>query len=106
MFGSFVVSFISVGWWSELGDRKGRKIVLLFSILGAVVVCVIFDRDSLAKLTPFSDLFYLLAANTSPSQDDARDMMSLGLIIEGLLGGFATYNGAVHAYVWTTKFVK
>lgn len=40
MFASFVVSFTSVGWWSELGDRKGRKIPLFYSILGALLMCV------------------------------------------------------------------
>ncbi|KAJ6526809.1 hypothetical protein B0H19DRAFT_1197065 [Mycena capillaripes] len=84
MFASFMVSFISVGWWSELGDREGRKIVLLFSILGTVAV----------------DVIYLFVANISPSKDDAQDLMSIGLIIEGLLGGFATYNGVVHAYAF------
>ncbi|KAJ7830012.1 hypothetical protein B0H14DRAFT_2808380 [Mycena olivaceomarginata] len=49
--------FLSVGWWSALGDRRGRKIVLFASILG-------------------------------------------GLIAEGLFGGFATYNGVVHAYAF------
>ncbi|KAF7349576.1 hypothetical protein MSAN_01682900 [Mycena sanguinolenta] len=81
---SFVVSFISIGWWSELGDRRGRKIVMLFSIAGTV----------------FLDLMYLVVANTRLSRDDAEDALSVGLIVEGLLGGFATYNGVVHAYAF------
>ncbi|KAJ7258448.1 hypothetical protein B0H12DRAFT_444910 [Mycena haematopus] len=81
---SFIVSFISVGWWSDLGDRRGRKIVLLFTILGTVLL----------------DLMYLVVANTSLSHEDAQDALSVGLIVEGLLGGFATYNGAVHAYAF------
>ncbi|KAJ6509856.1 hypothetical protein DFH09DRAFT_1100578 [Mycena vulgaris] len=80
MFASFVVSFTSVGWWSELGDRKGRKIVLFCSLTGAMLI----------------DLIYLIVANTS-LHEDAQDSLSLGLIIEGLLGGFATYNGVAHA---------
>lgn len=48
MFASFVVSFVSVGWWSELGDRRGRRIVLFCSILGALLMCaaaVIFNSQ-------------------------------------------------------------
>ncbi|KAJ7869909.1 hypothetical protein B0H14DRAFT_3577518 [Mycena olivaceomarginata] len=81
---SFLVSFLSVGWWSSLGDRRGRKIVLLASILGTV----------------FLDLMYLIVASTAPSAEDAQDLLSVGLIIEGFLGGFASYNGAVHAYAF------
>ncbi|KAJ7301360.1 hypothetical protein DFH08DRAFT_103647 [Mycena albidolilacea] len=83
---SFIVSFLSVGWWSALGDRRGRKIVLFASILG----------------TAFLDLMYLIVANVSlsPSREDAQDLLSVGLIAEGLLGGFATYNGVVHAYAF------
>ncbi|KAJ7655972.1 hypothetical protein DFH06DRAFT_474341 [Mycena polygramma] len=83
-FASFMVSFVSIGWWSELGDRRGRKIVLFCSILGAV----------------FLNLMYLIVASTSPSEEDVRDTISVGLIVEGLLGGFAAYNGVVHAYAF------
>ncbi|KAJ7022457.1 hypothetical protein C8F04DRAFT_1137977 [Mycena alexandri] len=84
MFAAFLVSFIAVGWWSALGDRRSRRLVLFCSILGAVV----------------GDLSYLIVAATSPSRDDSRDLLSLGLIIEGLLGGFVVYNGAIHAYAF------
>ncbi|KAJ7851258.1 hypothetical protein B0H14DRAFT_3662155 [Mycena olivaceomarginata] len=67
---SFLVSFLSVGWWSSLGDRRGRKIVLLASILGTV----------------FLDLMYLIVASTAPSAEDAQDLLSVGLIIEGFSG--------------------
>lgn len=46
-----------------------------------------------------SDLIYLVVASIPSLHADARDSLSLGLIIEGLLGGFATYNGVAHAYV-------
>jgi hypothetical protein len=44
---------------------------------------------------------YFIVANVSlsPSREDAQDLLSIGLIAEGLFGGFATYNGVVHAYV-------
>ncbi|KAJ7175147.1 hypothetical protein C8R43DRAFT_976042 [Mycena crocata] len=84
MFASFVVSFISVGWWSELGDRRGRKVVLFCTILGAMLM----------------DLIYLTVAHVPSLRQDPRDSLSLALIIEGLLGGFATYNGVAHAYAF------
>ncbi|KAJ7472884.1 hypothetical protein B0H11DRAFT_2037679 [Mycena galericulata] len=84
MYTSFVVSFISVGWWSELGDRRGRRIVLFSSILGALLI----------------DLIYLVVASVPSLHTDASDSLSLGLIIEGLLGGFATYTGVAHAYAF------
>ncbi|KAJ7155077.1 hypothetical protein C8R46DRAFT_1227035 [Mycena filopes] len=84
MFASFLVSFVSIGWWSDLGGRRGRRLVLFCSILGAV----------------FSDLSYLVVTTASPARDDARDMLSLGLIIEGLLGGFVSYTAAIHAYAF------
>lgn len=83
LFASFVVSFISVGWWSELGDRKGRKIVLFCSIGGAMLI----------------DLIYLIVANMS-LHDDPQDTLSLGVIVDGLLGGFISYNAVVHAYTF------
>ncbi|KAF7349585.1 hypothetical protein MSAN_01683800 [Mycena sanguinolenta] len=43
---------------------------------------------------------YLVVANTHLSRDDAQDALSVGLIVEGLLGGFDTYNGVVHAYAF------
>ncbi|KAK7059955.1 hypothetical protein R3P38DRAFT_2838701 [Favolaschia claudopus] len=81
---SFLVSFMTVGRWSDLGDRRGRKFPLLLSVTGSVLI----------------NLIYLIVSNAGPSQDDARDLISIGLILEGLFGGFATYNGAVHAYAW------
>ncbi|KAJ7749698.1 hypothetical protein B0H16DRAFT_1888090 [Mycena metata] len=76
---SLVVGFLSVGWWSSLGDRRGRKSVLGISILGAL----------------FRDLIYLVVART----DFQKDGVSVALIVDGLLGGFSTFNGVAYAYV-------
>ncbi|KAJ7028096.1 hypothetical protein C8F04DRAFT_1120473 [Mycena alexandri] len=77
-FASLVVSFASVGWWSAFSDRRGRKPVLFFSLLGPVIL----------------DFIFLTIAKSS-LHDDA---ISVGLIIEGLLGGFPTFAAVVHAY--------
>ncbi|KAJ7749620.1 hypothetical protein B0H16DRAFT_1550907 [Mycena metata] len=75
---SLVVSFASVGWWSAFSDRRGRKPVLFVSLLGPVVL----------------DFIFLTIAKSS-LHDDA---ISVGLIIEGLLGGFPTFAAVIHAY--------
>ncbi|KAF7312805.1 putative membrane protein C14C4.07 [Mycena kentingensis (nom. inval.)] len=84
-FAGFVVSFISAGWWSRVGDQRGRKLILLLPILGTVV---------------FDLLFLIVAAvGNELSDDDKRDVLSIGFIVRGLLGGWATFGGAVYAYV-------
>ncbi|KAF7373098.1 hypothetical protein MSAN_00517600 [Mycena sanguinolenta] len=77
---SILVSFISVGCWSALGDRRGRKCVLLISILGALL----------------RDLIYLAVAQTEFKEHGAV----AATVIEGLLGGYATFAGVAHAYIW------
>ncbi|KAJ7883779.1 hypothetical protein B0H13DRAFT_2343954 [Mycena leptocephala] len=78
---TLLISFASVGWWSSFGDRRGRKYVLLIAVLGAML------RDSI----------YLAVAQTK-FQDDG---VSIALIVNGILGGFATFNGVAYA---TVKF--
>ncbi|KAJ6457610.1 hypothetical protein C8R45DRAFT_1221781 [Mycena sanguinolenta] len=75
---SAVVCFASIGWWSALADRRGRKPVLFISLSG----------------TAFLDLIYMTIAG----KFFHRDAISIGIIIEGLLGGFLTFMGVVHAY--------
>ncbi|KAJ7075528.1 hypothetical protein C8R43DRAFT_1054140 [Mycena crocata] len=81
-FALFVVSFTTVGWWSAFGDRRGRRPVLFVSLLGALLL----------------DLIYLVVGNIPVAHYDAQDSLSLALIIYGVLGGFATYHGVIHAY--------
>ncbi|KAF7333971.1 hypothetical protein MSAN_02399200 [Mycena sanguinolenta] len=76
---SILVSFISVGWWGALGDRRGRKCVLSISILGGLL----------------RDLIYLAVAQTEFKEHGAV----VATVIEGLLGGYATFAGVAHAYI-------
>ncbi|KAJ7049872.1 hypothetical protein C8F01DRAFT_1181334 [Mycena amicta] len=85
-FAGFVVSFVSVGWWSQLGDRRGRKMLLLFPIVGTAIL----------------DMLFYIVATAGPllTEDDQRDVLSIGFIVQGLLGGWATFGGAIHAYAF------
>ncbi|KAF8179035.1 hypothetical protein K438DRAFT_1843452 [Mycena galopus ATCC 62051] len=76
---SAVVCFMSVGWWSALADRRGRKPVLFVSLLGP---------------QSCADLIYMVVTRRFLGPD----AISVGLIIEGLLGGYPTFIGVVHAY--------
>ncbi|KAF7344884.1 putative membrane protein C14C4.07 [Mycena venus] len=76
---SIVVSFISIGWWSALGDRRGRKYVLFFSVLGALLREIIYVT---VKKSEFEEAG-----------------LSVALIVDGLLGGFVAFNGVAHAYI-------
>ncbi|KAF7333975.1 MFS general substrate transporter [Mycena sanguinolenta] len=76
---SIFVSFVSVGWWSAIGDRHGRKCVLLISILGSLL----------------RDLIYLAVAQSELQEHG----VVMALVIDGLLGGFVTFTGVAHAYI-------
>ncbi|KAF8180674.1 hypothetical protein K438DRAFT_1976502 [Mycena galopus ATCC 62051] len=76
---STLVSFISVGWWSAMGDRRGRKFVLLICVLGDLL----------------RDVIYLAVAQSEFQESGVW----VALVIEALLGGFATFSGVAHAYV-------
>jgi hypothetical protein len=69
---------------------------LFVSILGALLMYVSQLRRFLA-IEFFRDLIYLVVANIPAAHRNAGDSLSLGLIVQGLLGGFSTYNGVVHA---------
>ncbi|KAJ7060411.1 hypothetical protein C8F01DRAFT_1231634 [Mycena amicta] len=84
VFASFMVSFATVGWWSELGDRRGRRMILFFPILGTAVL----------------DLMFHIVGNIYVRPGNARDVLSIGYIIQGLLGGLPMYLGAIHAYAF------
>ncbi|KAI0313769.1 major facilitator superfamily domain-containing protein [Amylostereum chailletii] len=78
-----VLSAITTGYLSHLGDRHGRKLVLSLSVFGAL----------------FMDVVYLLVSDT----DSIFSAHGEGLIIaapfvEGLLGAHPTYTGVTHAY--------
>ncbi|KAJ7650155.1 hypothetical protein FB45DRAFT_887108 [Roridomyces roridus] len=91
-----VLSGLSTGWWSALGDLHGRRYPLIASIVGSILlnlVCVVF-------------------ATTPALENLAQPFIFAGIVFEALLGGSATFNGALHAYAadvspagsWSTVF--
>lgn len=92
---TLLISFASVGWWSSFGDRRGRKYVLLIAVLGAMLRSVASCLWCRMFISAPSDSIYLAVAQTK-FQDDG---VSIALIVNGILGGFATFNGVAYAYV-------
>ncbi|KAJ6531842.1 hypothetical protein B0H19DRAFT_1188839 [Mycena capillaripes] len=91
-----ILSTLSTGWWSRLGDMHGRRYTLMVSVLGSI----------------FLNLIFVLVASSPALQGLAQPLMFTGVLLEGLLGGSATLQGAVNAYTadvspagsWSTMF--
>ncbi|KAF8071921.1 major facilitator superfamily domain-containing protein [Lyophyllum atratum] len=77
------LSAITTGYWSRLGDVRGRKIVFALFLLGAIAM----------------ESFYLLVMEPdSLFGRHAEKFILVGPILEGLIGGLSAFNGVVHAY--------
>ncbi|KAJ7126943.1 hypothetical protein C8R44DRAFT_109173 [Mycena epipterygia] len=77
-----LLSTLSTGWFSRLGDMHGRRYALMIPVLGSILLNLIFT---------------LIAGNPALG-GLAQPCIFVGLLLEGLLGGSATFRGAVHAY--------
>ncbi|KAJ7019926.1 hypothetical protein C8F04DRAFT_1146208 [Mycena alexandri] len=73
---------LSTGWWSRLGDMHGRRYALMVSVLGSILLNLIFT----------------VIASSPTLEGLAQPSIFAGLLLEGLLGGSTTFQGAVHAY--------
>ncbi|PFH53013.1 hypothetical protein AMATHDRAFT_55923 [Amanita thiersii Skay4041] len=78
-----VLSTITTGFWSRLGDVHGRKPILCAFLMGA---------------TFMEFVFVLVMRPDSVFSRYAEQLILLGPIVEGLVGGLSTFNGVVHAY--------
>ncbi|KAJ6494871.1 hypothetical protein C8R47DRAFT_1266749 [Mycena vitilis] len=76
-----VLSALSTGWWSRFGDRHGRRYALMIPVLGSILLNVAF----------------VLIAGSSALEGLAQPLIFVGFLLNGLLGGEATFQGAVHA---------
>ncbi|CAK5266650.1 unnamed protein product [Mycena citricolor] len=84
-FASFVVSFLTIGFWSGLGDKRGRRIPLLGALCGLVL----------------GDLVHILLSWIHIAPTDAGDIMSVGIMLEGAVGGgYLGYFAAARAYAF------
>ncbi|KAF8968173.1 major facilitator superfamily domain-containing protein [Flammula alnicola] len=79
-----VLSAISTGFWSRLGDTHGRKLILSTFLLGALLM---------------EGVFMLVMRPDSLFGQYAEHFILLGPIFEGFVGGLSTFNGVTHAYI-------
>ncbi|GLB40410.1 putative major facilitator superfamily protein [Lyophyllum shimeji] len=77
------LSAITTGYWSRLGDVRGRKIVLALFLLGAMAM---------------ESIYLLVMGPESIFGRHAEKLILVGPIMEGLIGGLSAFNGVVHAY--------
>ncbi|KAI0320781.1 major facilitator superfamily domain-containing protein [Amylostereum chailletii] len=78
-----VLSAITTGWLSHLGDLYGRKKILSLSVFGAL----------------FMDFVYILVSDeNSLFGRHGEGFIIAAPLIEGFLGAQSTYNGITHAY--------
>ncbi|KAF9048410.1 major facilitator superfamily domain-containing protein [Panaeolus papilionaceus] len=79
-----VLSAISTGFWSRLGDTHGRKLILSTFLLGALLM---------------EAVFVLVMRPDTIFGRHAERFILVGPIIEGFVGGLSTFNGVFHAYI-------
>ncbi|TFK27512.1 hypothetical protein FA15DRAFT_635667 [Coprinopsis marcescibilis] len=86
---AFVITFMSVlsamstGFWSRLGDTHGRKPIFATFFVGAGLMELVF--------------VLVMKSDTLFSRHGERFIL-VGPLIEGLVGGLSVFNGVVHAY--------
>ncbi|KAJ7494798.1 major facilitator superfamily domain-containing protein [Mycena galericulata] len=79
-----VLSSISTGLWSQWGDSRGRKIVFCVSMVGFIVMELVF---------------VLVSGSISAITRRAEAFILVGPVLEGFCGGLSVFNGVVHAYI-------
>ncbi|KAF8638310.1 hypothetical protein AX17_002330 [Amanita inopinata Kibby_2008] len=78
-----ILSAITTGFWSRLGDVHGRKPIFCAFLTGAI----------------FMEFAFILVMRTnSVFGRYAEHLILVGPIVEGLVGGLSAFNGVVHAY--------
>ncbi|KAJ7104095.1 hypothetical protein B0H15DRAFT_808471 [Mycena belliarum] len=88
MIATCVLSALSTGWWSRLGDAYGRRYVLMVPVIGSII----------------SNLIFVSVAGNPALEGLAQPCIFVGLLLEGFFGGSATFSGAVHAYAADVSF--
>ncbi|KAF7312365.1 hypothetical protein MIND_00249800 [Mycena indigotica] len=89
-------STISTGWWTGQSDVSGRRYSLTIPMLGSII----------------SNLLFAVLAGSQRVDGLAQVIAFVGLLVEGMLGGSATFRASLNAYVadvapagsWSTSF--
>ena len=95
-----ILSAITTGFWSRLGDNHGRKPVLALFLAGAlamychVYICRLTD-DTYSH--PREVVHVLVMNPDSIFGIYAEQFILVGPILEGLVGALSSYNGIVHS---------
>ena len=94
-----ILSAISTGYWSRLGDIHGRKPVLALFLAGALTMyCHFISTPLRITLTLHREVFHVLVMNPdSIFGAYAEQFILVGPILEGLVGALSSYNGIVHS---------
>ena len=98
-----LLSALTTGWWGHFGDRHGRTRVLAASTFGLFLTYAgHFIASSVIAHASFSsrDLTFILVSTPhSIFAIHGHKLLIVSPIIEGLLGGWSTLQGATSAYV-------
>ncbi|KAF7374802.1 hypothetical protein MSAN_00365900 [Mycena sanguinolenta] len=79
-----VLSSGSTGLWSQRGDVSGRKFLFYVSIIGFILMDL---------------MFALVSGSISAITRRGEVLILLGPAFEGICGGFSVFNGVFHAYI-------
>ncbi|KAF8583727.1 MFS general substrate transporter [Ramaria rubella] len=79
-----LLSALTTGWWGQFGDQRGRTKVIASATFGLL----------------FTDVMFLIASNPPEIlRGRAHTLLLVAPVLEGLLGGWSTLQGATHAYI-------
>ncbi|KAJ3539408.1 hypothetical protein NMY22_g4751 [Coprinellus aureogranulatus] len=81
-----VLSLLTTGWWGAFSDRHGRTTILGISLFGLLI----------------TDFTIILVYYFSESLPGNYWFLMIGVVLEGLFGGFSTAVAANHAYIAET----
>lgn len=93
-----ILSAITTGFWSRLGDIHGRKPVLALFLAGALAMYCHIHFSLRITYTCHREVFHVLVMNSeSIFGAYAEQFILVGPVIEGLVGALSSYNGIVHS---------
>ncbi|KIL59415.1 hypothetical protein M378DRAFT_14842 [Amanita muscaria Koide BX008] len=79
-----ILSSVTTGFWSRLGDAYGRKPIFIMYLIGAIFM---------------ESVFVLVMRPNTIFSNYSEHFILLGPIVEGFLGAAPTFVGLLHAYI-------